>query len=347
MIDVQSLSGPLAGDLPCGPNLEYDLDFQALEAAARDKPDQEFGKGNVIAGEEADWRGVLERALDLSARTRDLRIAVLLTRALTRNEGLAGTAEGLSVIAGMLESSWDLVHPQLDPDDGNDPIMRMNTLAVLVDNGALLRDLRRIRFMSTRGGGTVTVRQVEVGIGAAEKVASDDVVLARPALEAMLRDAAQEGLSNGARACMEALARINAVLKEHVEIQNRVDLGPLSARLKPLAAFFSSIVPDPVAETVAPQEAEVPTSSQEGTGSAAAVPAQAALTGDIRNREDVIRVLGKICEYLERNEPTNPAPLLIRRALRLMSMNFVDILKDVAPEGVAAINKIAGLSEGG
>lgn len=344
MIDVQSLSCSLAGDLPCGPNLEYDLDFQALEAAARDKPDQEFGKGNVIVGEEADWRGVLDRALDLSARTRDLRVAVLLTRALTRNEGLTGTANGLSVIAGMLESNWDQVHPQLDPDDGNDPIMRMNTLAVLVDNAALLRDLRRIRYMSTRAGGTVTVRQVEVGIGAADKVASDDVVIARPALEAMLRDAAQEGLTNGARACIEALGRINAVLKERVDIQNRVDLAPLSARLKPLAAFFSSIVPDPVVEVAPSQEAEVLTPSQEGTNSA---PALAALTGDIRNRDDVIRMLGKICEYLERNEPTNPAPLLIRRALRLMSMNFVDILKDVAPEGVAAINKIAGLSEGG
>jgi len=64
-----------------------------------------------------------------------------------------------------------------------------------------------------------------------------------------------------------------------------------------------------------------------------------------RSPQDVVDLLGRICDYLERNEPTNPAPLLIRRAQRLMTMNFVDILRDVAPEGVAAISRIAGLPE--
>lgn len=56
-------------------------------------------------------------------------------------------------------------------------------------------------------------------------------------------------------------------------------------------------------------------------------------------------MLEKVCDYLERNEPTNPAPLLIRRAKRLMTKNFVEILKDLAPDSVAQVEKIAGLDK--
>ncbi len=64
--------------------------------------------------------------------------------------------------------------------------------------------------------------------------------------------------------------------------------------------------------------------------------------GEIRSRDDALRLLDKVSEFLERNEPTNPAPLLIRRARRLMTMSFVDIMREMAPEGMDSIEKIAG-----
>ena len=63
----------------------------------------------------------------------------------------------------------------------------------------------------------------------------------------------------------------------------------------------------------------------------------------IRSREDAIRELERVCVWLERHEPANPAPLLIRRAQRLLQMGFIDILRDLAPEGMSSIEKIAGL----
>jgi len=337
VIDVDGLSASLGDDAPAGPNLEYDLEFQALETAAREKPDQEFGKGNVIAGEDANWAEVRDLALRLGARTRDLRVAVLLTRALTRLEGLTGLAHGLELVAALVERLWEQVHPQPDAEDPNDHTMRMNALMVLADAAAMLRDVRRATFMTTRVGGTVSVRQVEVGLGLAEKGASDEEPLPRVQIEGMLREAAAEGLTNGARAALAALDRIAAALKEKVDVHQRVDLRPLAARLSPLAAFFSEVVPQAVEENVVTEEAQA-----QGQAHSVA-PAAPAAPGELRNRDDVIRMLGRICEYLERSEPTNPAPLLIRRAQKLMTMSFVDILRDVAPEGVASVSKIAGL----
>ena len=337
MIDVDGLSASLGDDAPAGPNLEYDLEFQALETAAREKPDQEFGKGNVIAGEDANWAEVRELALRLGARTRDLRVAVFLARALTRLDGLAGLANGLELVAALVERLWEQVHPQPDADDPNDYTMRMNALMVLTDAAALVRDIRRATFMTTRMGGTVSVRQVEVGLGIAEKGDSNEEPLPRAQIEGMLREAAAEGMTNGAKAALAALDRIAAALKEKVDVHQRVDLRPLAARLSPLAAFFSEVVPQAVEEPVVAEQPQAP--GQSGTAPAPAP----APPGEIRSRDDVIRVLGKVCDYLESNEPTNPAPLLIRRAQKLMTMSFVDILRDVAPEGVASISKIAGL----
>lgn len=338
MIDVETLCGSLGDDAPCGPNLEYDLEFQALETAARDKPDQEFGKGNVIAGEEADWKNVREHALALCERTRDLRVAVLLTRALTRLEGLPGLANGLELAAALVERHWEHVHPQPDAEDPNDQMMRMNALMTLADPEALGRDIRRAAFMSTRVGGLVSVRQVEQGLGLAEKAANDDAPMARSQLEGMLREAAAGGLANGAKAAITALDRLTEVLNEKVDVQQRVDFKPLIARLKPLSTFFTDVIPETGAE-----EAAVADEAKADGASAVAAAAPHAAPGEIRSRDDAVRMIGKICEYLDRSEPTNPAPLLLRRAQKLMTMSFVDILKDVAPEGLDSVTKLAGL----
>ncbi|HEY1398097.1 MAG TPA: type VI secretion system protein TssA, partial [Roseateles sp.] len=57
---------------------------------------------------------------------------------------------------------------------------------------------------------------------------------------------------------------------------------------------------------------------------------------------DAVRALQRVCDWIERHEPSNPAPLLIRRAQRLMSKSFLEIMRDLNPEGVHEIEKLAG-----
>jgi type VI secretion system protein ImpA len=64
--------------------------------------------------------------------------------------------------------------------------------------------------------------------------------------------------------------------------------------------------------------------------------------GEIRSRDDVIRVLDRICEYYERHEPSSPLPMLLRRAKRLATMSFLDILRELAPDGVAQAEALGG-----
>jgi type VI secretion system protein ImpA len=83
----------------------------------------------------------------------------------------------------------------------------------------------------------------------------------------------------------------------------------------------------------------------EGPAIAGSAPSSVAGVGEIRSREDAHRALERVCEFLARNEPTNPAPLLIRRAQRVMTMSFMEIVRDLIPDAAGQVENLAGTRE--
>jgi len=81
-------------------------------------------------------------------------------------------------------------------------------------------------------------------------------------------------------------------------------------------------------------------SAQDGSGAAAP-----GAIGGLRTRDDAIQLLDRICEFLERTEPSHPAPLLLKRARRLLNMSFLEIIQDIAPDGLNQTRNIAGLDK--
>jgi type VI secretion system protein ImpA len=79
-----------------------------------------------------------------------------------------------------------------------------------------------------------------------------------------------------------------------------------------------------------------------GDGGGAAQGGGKSISGEINSREDVIRVLDKICLYYERVEPSSPIPILLQRSKRLVSANFLDIMRDIAPDGLAQVEHLRG-----
>ena len=67
---------------------------------------------------------------------------------------------------------------------------------------------------------------------------------------------------------------------------------------------------------------------------------------EITSREDVQVLLEKACRYLERAEPSHPAPLLIRRAQKLLALNFFQIIEELMPEGLQKLESLAGRPSG-
>jgi type VI secretion system protein ImpA len=109
-------------------------------------------------------------------------------------------------------------------------------------------------------------------------------------------------------------------------------LTAMLATARYVAAQFRAVAPDVAAASVPVDQAH------------AEHPAPARL-GALATREDAIALLDAVCAFLERTEPTNPAPLLIRRARGLMGKDFLAVMQDLAPDSLAQIHLIAGKRE--
>ncbi len=328
-LPVDQFLASLGEDAPCGADLEYDPAFLALEEAARGKPEQQFGD-TVIAPEEPDWRQVHEAALGLAPRTRDLRIAVLLARSSARLHGLAGYTQALTLIAGLLERHWEHVFPALDADDNLDPTMRLNALGPLVDGACGLADLRSAAV--TGGRLALTVRQIELAAGKSDARSDETVPTQQAVIDALQAGAAQNpALLASLKQPLAELQRIDALLTDKV--------GSAGPDMKPLLLLGRWL-----ANAAASAEAEAgggDANAEHDEGQPAGSSGVAA-PGALRSRDDVVRTLTRVCEWIEKNEPTNPAPLLIRRAQRLMGKSFLEIIRDLAPAGIDQIENIAG-----
>ena len=67
--------------------------------------------------------------------------------------------------------------------------------------------------------------------------------------------------------------------------------------------------------------------------------------GPISTRDDVKRALEEICAYYRKHEPSSPIPILLERAARLISKDFREVIQDLAPDGLAAIDVLRGPQE--
>ena len=63
----------------------------------------------------------------------------------------------------------------------------------------------------------------------------------------------------------------------------------------------------------------------------------------LSSREDARRQIREIVKFMETIEPSHPAPMLLKRADRLMGMTFYEIIRDIAPGAVADVERIAGI----
>jgi type VI secretion system protein ImpA len=234
------------------------------------------------------------------------------------------------LIEGLLVSYWEDVHPLPDPED-KDLTIRLNTLASLSNSDSLLGDLRGALLVKTSTHERISVRDAEVALGRLPASSGGAPSLAM--IEAAMRessDAGQAVIANIGHALRSCQA-ISDLIKDKVDAQASPDLKPLTNTLSSLLALSQGGAD--MNESVTAGEAETGEGPSDIRDTSKA----------IRSRDDALRLLDAVCDYLVKYEPTNPAPLLIRRAQRLMTMGFVEIIQDMAPDSLAQVKNIAGL----
>lgn len=341
IVDTDSLLQELA-DSPCGPNLEYDPAFLELEQATLGKPEVQYGD-TITPAVPPEWKVVKKLALELMARSRDLRVAMPLLRALLALHGTPGFADGVRLVERLLDERWDAVHPQLDPDDDNDPMLRVNSLAMLADSATVVKELKETSFLQLPGLGPLSLRVLEMASGELPTPEGQAAVVLS-SIEAATRDVEPERLQNALDAATRAYAsatNIEVLLVRHVGSAQALNLDLLTRSLKRMRDFLASQVP--AAEPAPPAEAAA--EAEGGAPAAAGSARPAAISGEINSRADVVRMLDKILAYYDKFEPSSPVPMLLQRAKRLAPKSFFEIMEDLAPDSVSQLSVIRGPQE--
>ncbi|MER8478030.1 type VI secretion system protein TssA [Mesorhizobium sp. M1163] len=382
MIDVALWLAPLDGENPSGEDLRNDPAFHELERLTEPQVKVVHDGNNRPVSQSTipvDWPAVLTKAEELRARGRDLRLIVIVTRALANEQGLAGLAQGLTLIGRTFDQHWETMHPALRPNTSprEAALRRINALLDL-QNGqdGLLANLRQMTFFAPRSIGPISGRDLEhaalddrvmlqeaaSGLNAAEKAALVSAhgqllnrVRAGCAAQADQANEEMQSLIANASAAVAALEAVETALNARLEGSGGTTIPELKRFLQRLlttlernsaagAMANGSAKPSPsLAEPV------MPARNRHGADAMASMASRAdsstGLPDRISSRDDVVKCLDLVVAFYDRTEPSSPIPHLARRVRRMVHMDFVELMEDLAPSGLKEFRLLAGVPD--
>ena len=361
-MDFTTFLAPVGPDHPSGVELRSDGRFDELVDLLRPASRSARLSG---AGDRVDWSEVFDKAAALAHEGRDLRLLVIVMRAAVNLEGVAGLSPGLDLLTETLEQFWDDLHPQLrersDPREA--AVGRINALKQL-ENGenGLLGDLKLFPVLSPRGIGPITgedladaaITQFEAlneaasGLGEKEraKIAArhqdrtNRVTAATRALAAEAPERAAD-LGEAIDRGLASLHALSAKLSEKVGLGNGASIGfPDLERL--LTRMRTSLAR---ASATAEASSEASSSLADAPAAGTIQTSSPSAPGGINSRADVERCLDAIIAFYERTEPSSPIPHLARRMRRMVPMDFLELMAEIAPSGMKEFKSVAGVGD--
>jgi type VI secretion system protein ImpA len=344
-LDGQALLVPISAEQPCGQNLDESpggspvlasLDALRLFGQAKSPEAPPDPEDREREGEKAkppiEWDRIRADALEGLAKSKDLRFLAYLGTAVLRTDGLPDFAIVLTTAASWLETYWPQVYPLIDED----AIVRRNALNCLADPMAVVDRVWRLPLVSSRQHGRFSLRDIDILTGQATSAATE-----APPDEGAFRQAFAElplddlkALQDSATSATTALNAIDARMRGEGGPDVAPDFGPLSTQL----AKLSRVCREQMALRTGGEGAEAGAAAGNDGGTSVAV-------GAIKSRQDAVRALDAVAEFFRRNEPSSPIPLIVDRAKRLVSKDFLEVLGDIAPDAVSTARAAGGLRD--
>ncbi|HQS95886.1 MAG: hypothetical protein B7X90_03595 [Novosphingobium sp. 17-62-19] len=323
-LDIAALIAPLSDEAPSGPDLSYDSLRMEIEGAFERPVSEDGGESDV------DWRKVIDQIISQGALTRDIWLPVYLMRAATFARRFDLLVEAAEWLAAMLEERWVDLHPQLDEYGF---IGRKAPCESLTRISDFLGPLGRVPLIEHARFGRFSCEDIERF--AEQGASAEGYGPFRATIEATDLDGIT-ALVGRFDALRTAVRRIDGVLTMNAEGDTATNFKPTYEKLDQYRNALSAVLPGQAEAAVENAGENSVEAGDPGVGTAAfaSVPAGAAFSGSIRNRDDVLRALDAICAYFNAMEPGSPVPLLLKRAREWTGLDFMTVLEDLAPGGV-------------
>lgn len=305
MLNLEALLAPVSAARPCGEDLAFSADVDAI-ARARQADDPSLEQGAWVTDlKEADWKFVARQCAQLiEKRSKDLQLAVWLAEASVRTGGLRALGDSLMLIAVLCERYWDGLYP-LPDEDGFE--RRIGNLAWVASRIAPW--LREVAL--TEGPKGYALRDFDVArMHGGEQLAKLEAARAAGA------PAFWEGQLRDAEFCASAIER----LEKSVDARLKADGPSFSAArsgLESVLLFIKPMIkPAPGAASGAAPGAGPATGGPTPPGQAAAMPAPAAgaMNAQALDRAQALAQLRAVAEFFRRTEPHSPVAYLADKA---------------------------------
>lgn len=367
-MNIDELLEPISEEMPCG----EEGSLFALEEIVK-----EHGAG-VIAGAEVEatepsWADLYEESLEHFQKCKHLRTALFLALAAMKREGVTGFRDGLLLIRGLIEQHWDSMYPALDPDESmGDPdgwMERENILndmsAPLATAGDTMKFLQRLRetpLTQSRQLGRFSLRDIQAALAAGsgdDEDGGDSGAPKMTLIQGAFGDTPTdvlEDMHGALTESLEAIDGIRAALSERLTqstpptFSNLVGVlqdmkKPVHNELDRRGVFAKAADGGDEDDLDFGEDGEEGGEAEDdaGAGSGAGKRGDIATAG-IQSRQDVLKAFELIYRYYSKHEPSSPVPLIMKRAERLVSANFFDIISDLSPGAVSDIESITGMA---
>jgi type VI secretion system protein ImpA len=200
----------------------------------------------------------------------------------------------------------------------------------------LLGDLRQSLLLNLRGVGELRVRAVEVCLGLVAAKPEESTTGKEQLIEMIAAANAQNpSLREQLEVALQGLSELSTLMREKLGALDAPDVKPLVSLVKSVLGLFPT--PQDSADSTSSDDAE------EGGATAAKASPQGHLSGRVLSRDDALRAINMVCDYLDEAEPGNPAQLLLRRASRLINQNFLQLMRELAPDALNEVAKLMGV----
>jgi type VI secretion system protein ImpA len=332
--DLERLLRPISGSSPAGESLRYEGTYDRIRDARReDDPGLSQGIYKMDL-KRANWEASESICLEaLAARSKDLQLAAWLLEAWLHLYGFSGVREGLALLAGLCESFWDDLYPEIVDGDVE------NRVAPIVwINEKLSLQVKQIPLTSPQ----TTDAAIYSYADWESACHLDNLAKKRPDL---MQSAEANGkptpasfyasaslspkyfygaLAEELSAIMEVRLRLEQLLDEKCG-KDSPSLHQFKEILEAIQRLVADILRSRQDESYEPEEygdtqleAEV---DEQGNEIWSSCP--------IRSRAEAYWRLSEAADYLLRTEPHSPTPYLVKRAVAWGSMSLFELFQQI------------------
>jgi len=318
------LAEPVTAEDPCGPGLDGSPVLAELDAQ------RVFGLLTAPTVE-PDWRTIQARSVSALRANRDFRALANLVAAQLHTGALVDALPLFGLIQTWLERYWDEVHPRLD----GDALERRNVLNCFADRVAIVDVLRRMPLLLHAQLGAFSLRDIDIATGLQPNPDPDREPRSAQEVEAALASAERTSviqLRNAAGAARAALLAAEEVMRTRAGDAAIPQFDALVAQLGRIQKVLD----------VRTDEGTDDEGRATSPAADAMAPATAGPVGSIRSRHEAVRALEAVAEYFRRHEPSSPVPLIVERAKRVVAMDFLAVLAELAPDALEQARRATG-----